>query len=620
MSYMRDSRGRRLDSFAATRINSSNVGTRLFGGRMTPTTLAASSTFQVTTELATEFDAVRPLFANTDQSFSRAFRSIAASVISDKSDLNNSSGTWTNGKRAGLTRVYAQLSPGVSRISYMTCDWIPVSSIPRTDGGDRPLVVVRAYFNGGAGMPMYGDGTDDFTNWATRTDGRMWAARSQAIEAANTPTNFTSTTNISQSPIVGVQYLARGRVVTVLGCGDSITEGRGTYLNEGFIMPAVEALSTSEVAFEYGNAGWSGQSMLTFAERAIDILQSDVKPDVLVMPVASPNDTVSTITDANIAAFRSQRSRVLDAAKTAGVPVVLWTWLPTNTSVRPYGAADALRVSYNAEVLALASKDVIVVDTAAAISGITSSGQVQMLAGATTDNIHPNDTGNALLTPIIQDAILDASQRVGTGSRIPSRAPADVEKFQITDTDAHVTKAGIWVYAGTSAGSWTIQPIAASPRADAQVFDIVVRDTAGPLTISRSGGDFFFFGTLSPASITVLPGQTARLSPASANGWQVSYLSPAPRKRITVQAGATYAITPDYEVIVATGTTATWTLPALAGLSGVQFVIKNRGSGDLTVQRAGADQIYDTAAVSSITVAAGAKAKLINDGTYWLLV
>lgn len=63
----------------------------------------------------------------------------------------------------------------------------------------------------------------------------------------------------------------------------------------------------------------------------------------------------------------------------------------------------------------------------------------------------------------------------------------------------------------------------------------------------------------------------------------------------------------------------TWTLPAVANNSTLEFRVKNRGSGNLTIQRAGSDNIYDTTTQTSITVAAGASLMLINDGTYWLV-
>jgi hypothetical protein len=71
---------------------------------------------------------------------------------------------------------------------------------------------------------------------------------------------------------------------------------------------------------------------------------------------------------------------------------------------------------------------------------------------------------------------------------------------------------------------------------------------------------------------------------------------------------------------VFTGSTATtWTLPAVSGNSGNFFFIKNRGSAAITLTAAGADNLYNTAAVTTITISAGQAYYIFNDGTYWLV-
>jgi hypothetical protein len=69
---------------------------------------------------------------------------------------------------------------------------------------------------------------------------------------------------------------------------------------------------------------------------------------------------------------------------------------------------------------------------------------------------------------------------------------------------------------------------------------------------------------------------------------------------------------------VFTGSTTTWTLPAVSGNTNRTFFIKNRGSGILTLQRAGSDNIYDLAAVTSILINPGEAYIINNDGTYWI--
>lgn len=385
-----------------------NVGQRVFGGRMGTYNNTSPTTFQITCETQAPFDAIQVIFANTQPRYSDNTVQVKAASLPSRADLNGSAASWVTVTKSSLLRIMTRTSPGANRIGYTVSDVIPLSSVARTDGGTKPILVVRAYFSANAALPVVGNGTDDFTNWATRTDGRLWAMRAQTGDGVTTVANFTSTTNISQSPIVGIRYLSRGRVVNVAGVGDSITDGRGTYLGEGFILPAVEALTNSGLAVEYSNFGWSGQTQGMFAERAIDILQSEVRPDVLVFPSNSPNDETTTLTAAGILAAKGRRGRVLAECARHGVRPVLWTMLPVNSAVNPWGSSDALRVADNAEVMALANRGVLVADSAAAVSGATSGGQVQLAAGTNTGGIHPNDAGNAALTAAIHPALARA--------------------------------------------------------------------------------------------------------------------------------------------------------------------------------------------------------------------
>lgn len=379
-----------------------SVGQRIFGGRMGTYDNTSVTTFQVACELPQHFDAVQVIFANTQTRFSDYAVTVKAGVVADIADINTSGSGFVLLPKGTQQRVGLQVSPGSSRIGYTYTDMVTLPSVARTDGGVKPLLVVRAYMGANPTLPVVGNGTDSFTNWASRTDGLKWIMRAEAGDATTT---FTSTTNISQSPIVGVRFLARGRVVNVVGVGDSITDGRGTYLGEGFILPACQELSSDRLTVCYSNAGWSGQNTGMFFERAIDIVQSELRPDVLVIPAHSPNDETTTITAAGVAAGVTRRGRVLAECAKYGVRPVIWTMLPVNTAVNPYGSSDSLRVALNAEAVALASRGVLVADTSTAVSGDISGGQVQLAAGTNTDGIHPNSAGNAILADVLKPVL-----------------------------------------------------------------------------------------------------------------------------------------------------------------------------------------------------------------------
>lgn len=88
---------------------------------------------------------------------------------------------------------------------------------------------------------------------------------------------------------------------------------------------------------------------------------------------------------------------------------------------------------------------------------------------------------------------------------------------------------------------------------------------------------------------------------------------------VTVSSASTLSLLYGGDYIF-TGTTTTWTLPTiLSNTKGRQnsILIKNRGSGSITLNAASGSTIYTTSAVSTITIVAGAACELVADGTYF---
>lgn len=90
---------------------------------------------------------------------------------------------------------------------------------------------------------------------------------------------------------------------------------------------------------------------------------------------------------------------------------------------------------------------------------------------------------------------------------------------------------------------------------------------------------------------------------------------------VTVSSAGTLSLSygKDYSF---TGTTATYTLPAISGTKNSrtdQITIKNRGTGLLTVNsNAGGNDVYSTVAIATFTLSAGSSITLMPDGTYFL--
>lgn len=85
--------------------------------------------------------------------------------------------------------------------------------------------------------------------------------------------------------------------------------------------------------------------------------------------------------------------------------------------------------------------------------------------------------------------------------------------------------------------------------------------------------------------------------------------------------GGTLTLTSAYTVYVFTGTTATYTLPAVSGNARRTIYIKNRGSGNITLNsNAGGNDIYGSSAVNTLAITPGSAVQLINDNTYWVVL
>lgn len=90
------------------------------------------------------------------------------------------------------------------------------------------------------------------------------------------------------------------------------------------------------------------------------------------------------------------------------------------------------------------------------------------------------------------------------------------------------------------------------------------------------------------------------------------------KSALVASSAATLTLTTANDTFIHTGTGATWTLPAVTGNSGSNLTLQHLGSGTLTVQRAGADNINKAGAtVTSFTMISGSSVKLFNDGSKW---
>lgn len=204
--------------------------------------------------------------------------------------------------------------------------------------------------------------------------------------------------------------------------------------------------------------------------------------------------------------------------------------------------------------------------------------------------------------------------------------------FISSDAAVHCTEPGTYIVATTSANATVTLPTRyldpastgkVSPTPNA--YEISVLPTAKAVIVAASGSDTISVGdaTANPgyASFVLHPGETVTL--IDDGGYWIPVwgtTTPALYRTVTRSSAATLTLNRQASLWVHTGTGATWTLPFSTENSGMEYLIKNRGSGAITLNPPGSDRIYTTADQTSINIAAGAAAALVSDNQKWCLL
>ena len=387
-----------------------NKGMLMWHGRRGWYDLTGNGTFHFRVGSPVPFDSVQLIFTNTNTVKSPTVSAAIVSSPSTAAEVNNStSANWvsnggTHGNWIAATRMQSTsfnlecpaANTDSARDRLTLTDRIQIKSTTPTDGGSYHWLAGRAYMlamplvasNGG--LPVGGNGvftaeSDDYSNWATKPDGNLRNWRFQTGNCVADPTLFTSTTEMSQCPIVGAIFYCRNKVVNVWTTGDSNDMGAGaTYRGEGFgqrVCSRQNALNTGIGDF-HSDFAWSGQSSNTvygFAQRTLDHLERPELPiDFFLYPIASPNDAVNYWNKAIVDQSDWNNTRMMQKAEERGAipightvaPVYVGTrvWSTTNANPAfPGVATDLLRIALNARGMAQNAAGNKVIDVAALI-------------------------------------------------------------------------------------------------------------------------------------------------------------------------------------------------------------------------------------------------------------
>lgn len=255
------------------------------------------------------------------------------------------------GHRAVTWSGAATASPGAATTAaqVVVSDKIPLSSIPRADGGSRPLLLISQEHAGTTdGAHAFLSTPQCAANRSGSTENRgRFVQTINVTNAVTVPANSASVMGVNALEVFPI-FSYRNPSITVMVAGDSTSQ------NDAILYDGLSSwgwrgcmdASTPGRPVNFINAGCSSKGSAEYWLRAKEIIAAGVPVDVLVVGPASVNDTYSTNSDSYFESARSRTVDMIEYAQTNGVrAVVLIPLLPYNTNS---AGTDAYRVAFNA--------------------------------------------------------------------------------------------------------------------------------------------------------------------------------------------------------------------------------------------------------------------------------
>jgi hypothetical protein len=390
--------------------NTTNVLTKALFGRYNTYNPNSNWTTNVVMELEAEFTglciAIPNILPTAVEGVRVSVGVVAANVPQAWLVGIEPTGGWVDATFSGNTTVALTPRIAAERVSLTPSDYLALRSIPRTDGGIHPLIIIRTEYPAGSipSTPYLGT-----SNWRQLTSPRIMKTSVQAVLGVSDKASFTQTTNTEGSVLVPiVQYYTKKKGKQLFISADSTGEGVGGTPNAyGAVQMAAYTQSTPDAPIEYFNAGLHAQGPDTYKMRLQDV-GDFVKPTMVFYSPYSVNDvSVGGLTDVQLGRVYTSLSFIMDEMrKHPNATLVLLEALPNNPSFRDTGAGDQRRRDLNAD---LATFDIILAEGyAAALSGaVDVDGQTLIADGLSGDNVHPNSAGYSTMSAVVAPIVAD---------------------------------------------------------------------------------------------------------------------------------------------------------------------------------------------------------------------
>lgn len=378
---------------------------------------AAGNTWCIKLAAPGHFDAVRIIIYHSSTSATTVYQSIVAvtETASQASDINRwrpvvgsteystldgvDQYGWKSVKWSGSSTITSSAGTASAPVINVS-DWVPLSSVPRADGGTFPLVMVRNYVSGGtssftgasSGMATATSANGGFiiqAGWGTDT----------GLYVTNPAANNPSGTQNDNVPTIGIQFRCRKQGISLIGIGDSITQNVVTTA-DGFSSigwRAAAAISALGMPCGYVNNGVASQAADVYTAAGLNAI-TKLGANAVMIQAFSPNGPGSPYsTDASMRYGIQQQASLMQSLISAARGAKAWpfiaTGVPCNSTNIPNASQDSYRTVYRDGILSM-GKDVTPLNWDALVTDGASPARI--LAGYQYDTTHPNEAAIAL--------------------------------------------------------------------------------------------------------------------------------------------------------------------------------------------------------------------------------